>query len=289
MELLQLRYFYECACYESISKTAEQFMVPPSSVSVSIKRLETELGCALFDRKSNRLVLNKKGRKLQNALATILPLLDNTVLELTEPLHEEHGDIYLLIRSERKLLVDCISDFRKEYPDVTFHILHDFTIDQISQFDIIIDDAFVSYPGFHGTPIIRESIRIAASSGNPLCGRALTMADLRNKPFLTIYQGGSLHRITIDCCRRAGFEPNIIIECDDPLYLRKYVELDFGIAFVPESSWEGQLNGLRFLDVVDLKEQRVTAAHINIQRPINSIARKFYDMLLQQQSQRTQP
>ena len=71
MELLQLRYFYECACYESISKTAERYMVPPSSVSVSIKRLEKELGCELFERKSNRLVLNKKGRKLQNALATI--------------------------------------------------------------------------------------------------------------------------------------------------------------------------------------------------------------------------
>ena len=57
MEMLQLRYFYESAMAESISKTAQKFMVPASSVSASIKRLEKELGVELFvrtgkDRKS---------------------------------------------------------------------------------------------------------------------------------------------------------------------------------------------------------------------------------------------
>ena len=42
MEMLQLRYFYESAMAESISKTAQKFMVPASSVSASIKRLEKE-------------------------------------------------------------------------------------------------------------------------------------------------------------------------------------------------------------------------------------------------------
>ena len=72
MELLQLRYFYESACHESITKTAERYMVPPSSVSLSIKRLEQELGCPLFDRTGNRIRLNDNGRTLQNALATAL-------------------------------------------------------------------------------------------------------------------------------------------------------------------------------------------------------------------------
>ncbi len=39
MEFLQLRYFYETTRTESISKTANRYMVPASSVTAAIKRL----------------------------------------------------------------------------------------------------------------------------------------------------------------------------------------------------------------------------------------------------------
>ena len=52
MELLQLRYFFDSAKNEHFAKTAEKYWVPASSVSASIKRLEEELGCKLFDRQS---------------------------------------------------------------------------------------------------------------------------------------------------------------------------------------------------------------------------------------------
>ena len=48
MEMLQLRYFYDSARTESFSKTAKKYMVPVSSVSASIKRLEKELDTELF-------------------------------------------------------------------------------------------------------------------------------------------------------------------------------------------------------------------------------------------------
>ena len=68
MELLQLRYFYESAKNENFSKTASMFLVPTTSVSAAIKRLETELGCKLFDRTANRIRLNSNGQLLQQAL-----------------------------------------------------------------------------------------------------------------------------------------------------------------------------------------------------------------------------
>ena len=280
MELLQLRYFYETACSESITKTAEHYLVPPSSVSLSIKRLETELNCSLFDRTGNRVRLNEKGRSLQKALETALGALDSAVEALTAPTVQT-GDIYLLVRSERQFLLDCISDFRRAYPHAVFHMSHDFTIENINQFDIIIDDAAVTYAGFRSTPIVRENIRIAAAAGNPLCGRELTMSDLRDQPFITMYRGSSMQRIAVDCCRRAGFYPNIIIESDDPQYLRKYIELDFGLAFVPETSWKGQMGDTQYLNVADFHEQRVTAAHCNQTKLSNPLAGRFYEMLIQ--------
>lgn len=55
MEMLQLKYFLESAKSESFAKTAEKYMVPASSVSASVKCLEQELGCSLFDRSCNRI------------------------------------------------------------------------------------------------------------------------------------------------------------------------------------------------------------------------------------------
>jgi len=280
MELLQLRYFYESACTESITKTAERHLVPPSSVSLSIKRLETELGCSLFDRSGNRIRLNEQGRTLQKALETVLGTLDSAVAALTAP-KKPSGDIYLLVRSERQFLLDCIGHFRQAHPDAVFHLSHDFTSENIGQFDIIIDDATVSYDGFQSSPIVRENIRIAASADNPLCDQTLRLSDLRDQPFITMYRGSSMQRIAVDCCRRAGFQPNIIIESDDPQYLRKYIEMDFGLAFVPETSWKGQMGGTRYLNVTDFHEQRVTAAHCNQTRALNPLANGFLEMLIQ--------
>ena len=66
MEFLQLRYFYESARTQSLSKTASKYMVPASSVSASIKRLEGELGCQLFERTANRITLSESGKRLHS-------------------------------------------------------------------------------------------------------------------------------------------------------------------------------------------------------------------------------
>ena len=72
MEMLQLRYFYDSAMGESFSKTAQKYMVPVSSVSASVKRLEQELGTPLFDRTGNRVLLNEKGRQFLAVVSNTL-------------------------------------------------------------------------------------------------------------------------------------------------------------------------------------------------------------------------
>ena len=83
MEILQLRYFFLSAKNESFSATAKVFDVPTTAVSSSVRRLEEELGCKLFDRTPNRITLNAKGRRLQQALCTVFTELDKAVEEIS--------------------------------------------------------------------------------------------------------------------------------------------------------------------------------------------------------------
>ena len=98
MELLQLRYFFESAKNESFAKTAEKFMVPSSSVSASIKRLEKELGCTLFDRNANYILLNDNGRRFQKTVCGIFDELEQATSKLGADKSDDK-EISLLIRS----------------------------------------------------------------------------------------------------------------------------------------------------------------------------------------------
>ena len=103
MELLQLKYFYESAKSESFAKTAEKYMVPTSSVSASVKRLETELGAKLFDRSCNRITLNDNGKKFQQSLCTIFDELDRAVDKVSSAPEDEREIKCLCVQPEAAL------------------------------------------------------------------------------------------------------------------------------------------------------------------------------------------
>lgn len=64
---------------------------------------------------------------------------------------------------------------------------------------------------------------------------------LSQERFITMNPSGSLYHLTQRLCRQAGFVPQIAIQCDDPFYIRKYIEMGLGVGFVPMFSWHGQL------------------------------------------------
>jgi len=84
MEILQLQYFLESAESENFAKTAEKHFVPTSSVSGSVRRLEKELGCQLFDRGSNRLSLNANGKRLYHALRIAFDEVNQAIEDLAD-------------------------------------------------------------------------------------------------------------------------------------------------------------------------------------------------------------
>lgn len=98
MDILQLRYFYDSANYLSISKTAEKYGVPATSVSASIRRLEKELGCKLFDRTPNRISLNDKGIIMRDSLKKIFSEMDS-MIEAVSGSVDDVKEIKILVKA----------------------------------------------------------------------------------------------------------------------------------------------------------------------------------------------
>ncbi len=280
MELLQLKYFVESAKNQNFSKTAKKYFVPTSSVSASIKKLETELGCSLFDRSANKVTLNQRGKVFFESVNSALFLIEDGVFKISSVSEEGPQIIRLLIRSERSFINKKLNEFKKMHPGVIFRFTHSYLAVDSDQYDIIIDEFSEQYKGYTRNLLISEKIRIAASSKNPLVSKTLKLRDLENKSFISLISGSSLNRITKKLCREAGFNPNIIIESDDPHYLRKYIKDDFGIAIFPEKSWENDIDkSIAFLNVVDLDYTRITYVYLNEDKTVSPIVRRFFDFI----------
>ena len=240
MEILQMRYFYETAQNENIAKTAEHFMVPASSVSASIKRLEKELGVTLFDRSSNRIKLNDKGYLLAESLREIFEKFENTLAKVTEK-SPQPREIRLLIKARRKWITDLIVEYKQSNPDVQFRIYNDIHMDDVDNFDIIVDEQSDAYEDLDRFPLSAEKICVKASKNSPLVGQKLSFRQLREQPFVMPRKAVGIRKLLESTGKKHGFVPNITIECNDSYCLARYVTADMGLTLGSRRALENDI------------------------------------------------
>lgn len=250
MELLQLRYFYESAKTESFSHTAEKYMVPPTSVSASVKRLEKELGCTLFDRASNRIKLNNNGKKFKQSLAVIFHELDHVVDSLAAA-NQDSREIRILVRSLRRIITNCIVVYKTRHPQILFKTYYDYATTDLENYDIIIDDDANHYEGYESFELCCSRIRMKCARSNPICRKKLTIRDLRNEPFISMDERSDLHKLLLRTCHDAGFTPNVVALSNDLSCYNKLLQSGIGIGLGREIKRGSTEGDTMYLDVTD--------------------------------------
>lgn len=279
MEILQMRYFYETAQNENIAKTAEHFMVSASSVSASIKRLEKELGVTLFERSSNRIKLNDKGYLLAETLREIFEKLENTLSRVTEK-SPQTREIRLLIKARRKWITDLIVEYKQSHPDVQFRIYNDIHMDDVNNFDIIVDEQSDAYEDLERFLLSTEEICVKASKKSPLVGQTLSFRQLRGQMFVMPRKAIGIRKLLMSTGKKYGFVPNITIECNDSYCLARYVTEDMGLTLGSRHALENSLEkDIVPLNITDFNEiQLVCVYHQKISEN-NATLKDFCDFL----------
>jgi LysR family transcriptional activator of glutamate synthase operon len=256
MELLQLRYFYESARKESFTRAAEKYMVPVSSVSAAVRRLEQELGCPLFDRTCNKIVLNQNGKRMQRALAAMFEELDGALDDLASA-DSDSREIKMLVRAMRNDITDYIIEFNRKQPAAAFKIRFDFGETEPENYDIIIDEKSAIYPDFEGFELFNMRLRLKVAENSPLLGRKLRLGQLADQPFVSLSDSSNMHKILMNSCRRAGFVPNVVAQINDIECYEKLIESGMGIGIERETGQPRNARRIRQLDVADFDERYI--------------------------------
>lgn len=228
MELLQLRYFYESAKCESFALTAKKYLVPTSSVSAAVKRLEKELGVNLFDRTSNRIRLNEKGYSFYGMLEEVFEKMDKTIAAITQN-QQQNAFIKILIKACRNWITELIIQYKEQFPYVRFEISHDALSSNYENFDIIIDEQTNHYIGRESFLLSAEQIFVKAAKNSPLVGQPLTFGQLKDASFIVTQKGSRMWQRLEKAATQSGFLPKVSIESNDRQCMLKYVESGMGL------------------------------------------------------------
>ena len=124
MELRELKYFLAVAREESILKAAEALYVSQPNLSRQMKHLEEELGQQLFLRGSRKITLTEAGELLKKRAEEILELQKKTEIELSAPVTEIRGDVYIGGGESYvlQIVAKAAHAVREKYPAVKFHL-----------------------------------------------------------------------------------------------------------------------------------------------------------------------
>ena len=273
MEILQLKYFCDAAQTQNFSKTAKKFLVPTSNISQTIKRLENELGTPLFERYANRIKLNDSGLFFYKNAKSALDLLENAEKSLKSAFKNE--TIKINIHITRRIVMEAIENFRKLHPEISFITVH--SADEFSDdFDIIVTDKELDVP-YSKTKAAEEGFLLAYNKNEFALNDNPASSDLKNLPFVTMNDGSSIYENTLEICNSSGFSPLIVLQSEDPFYIRKCIELGLGISIVPELSWLGQFSEKISLKSIGEYKRKI---YIYKKHTMNEYVNEFHTMLL---------
>ena len=171
-------------------------------------------------------------------------------------------------------------DFQKNYTDVSFFIDH--SCDGIfDKYDLIITDKVIEQKNFNKHLLVIDNLLLAMNKKNPLADKKkIAIKDLENEKFITMSNKSGLFRLINEICNSEGFNPDFVIQSDDPYYIRKYIEMGLGVSFVPSLSWQGT-----FSDDVVLRKvvniNRYTFAYLNTQKYNSKATHLFLEKLIE--------
>ena len=122
--LQSLRNFEAAARHLSFKSAANELCVTPTAVSHHIKKLEEQLDCLLFERKTRQVNLTAQGQDLFNTLYKSF----NEVDEAIEQIKSHHGrDVVTLGLGSiigTRWLAPRLGDFWNRYPDIDLRLHH---------------------------------------------------------------------------------------------------------------------------------------------------------------------
>ncbi len=244
MNLQQLRYVVALAETQSFTKAAESAFVVQSALSQQVRKLEDELGVALFERTTRSVSLTPAGEALMPVVHQVLAGVDKIIVDAQALSGTIGGRLtvgMMEVPTESLDVAALMATFHARYPDVSVTLRSggsDLLIGAIRdrKLDVAIVGSNVSGAGdrLTHTELFSEPLVAVLPAAHPLAAKSsLALTQLADLPFIDFPPGYGLRHETdrgfTGVPRRVAFE---VTRVDEVI---QFVRKDLGVALLPES------------------------------------------------------
>jgi LysR family transcriptional regulator, low CO2-responsive transcriptional regulator len=292
MEFDQLRFFVDLVREQSFTKVAERNFITQPAVSLSIQKLEDELGTRLLERTTRKVLVTEEGRILYDYAREILEKAQEVKTVLQERQDKVLGSIRLATVHSVGLyeLPASLKEFIRRYPEVHIHIEYKLA-DQVyhAVADGDADLGLVAYPeqrsGLTAVPFFEDELVLICNEEHPLADwKQVRLSDLGGHAFVAFQSDIPTRRAIDAIMKEHAVRVDIRMQCDNIEVLKKMVEVGLGISLVPLLSVreEARCGSLRVLHLSDHVVRRPLAIIHRNARTMSRPQRAFVDLLTQE-------
>lgn len=250
MQFRNIEAFVTAAITENFTHAGRRLHLSQSAVSQQIQLLEKEVGEPLFIRMNRRVKLTRAGEELLPAAKELLRWRA-ILIEKSNPQATELGGQLTVGTSAAAtayLWSSIYQAFAFEHPRIEMDIrtvprTQD-TIDHVISGDL--DVGFAPMPvttrKLEGRPLgFQEAFLTTAASHRLGTLKNVRARDLANERFILYEPQISFRNLADQFFQRERITPKVVLESNDTHLIRAMVEVDFGIAFLPNWSIQREI------------------------------------------------
>ncbi len=260
MDINQFIYFEEICRAGSLSRAAENLHLSQQGLSLSIKRLEGELGCPLFYRRPNGLELTDAGQVFHRESEVILEHI-NRIYQYCETTKGKRSHITVACTMNmitripvglRHLLLRGNEDFDIQFMEDWTSSCEEMVSDNRANFGLVYGDCDAEL--FQSTTMDVFKQVFIVNKSSPLAENdTIRLQDLANYPLIVPAERCRPGSTIRDMFRKAGIPLKIVFTCDRPRQIIDMVsaDKDVGARVILDDVTEKDMDSVKVLRLVD--------------------------------------
>jgi DNA-binding transcriptional LysR family regulator len=244
LDLRQLEYFVTTGRLENITRAAERLFVSQPNITMSIRKLEQELGVQLFERKQKHFSLTMEGKLYLERIEPALWMIRNATAEVKDNQQQNSGTIILGIPPmiSSFIFAPILKHFRTLYPQRELTIIEEGSLGirsrlMAGELDLGVVITNNASPSLETLPLVTCQHLLCLPSQHPLTQKeTVDLEDLRYEPLILMKSDSYHRRFILQECEKHNFTPNIVLSSNQIQTNIDLVAKGVGLSFLLDAA-----------------------------------------------------